>query len=67
VTVPMAMAQVNQRLGKIRVDAIRSDQFDAAPALASTSQITRLEEEKVVGYFGGGYLYAKRSRIEPFL
>lgn len=67
VTVPMAMAQVNQRSGKIRVDAIRSDQFGAAPVLASTSQITRLEEEKVVGYFGGGYLYAKRSRIEPFL
>jgi len=67
VTVPMAMAQVKQRSGKIRVDAIRSDQFDAAPVLASTSQITRLEEEKVVGYFGGGYLYAKRSRIEPLL
>lgn len=67
VTVPMAMAQVNQRRGKIRVDAVRSDQFGLAPTLASPSQITRLEEEKVVGYFGGGYLYAKRSRMEPFL
>jgi len=37
-----------------------------APALASTTQITR-EEEKMIGCFGGGYLYAKRSRFEPFL
>lgn len=67
VTVPMAMSQVNQRRGSIKVDAVRADQFADAPALASTTQITRLEEDKVVGYFGGGYLYAKRSRFEPFL
>ena len=67
VTVPMAMAQVNQRRGSIKVDAVRGDQFSLAPVLASPNQITRLEEEKVVGYFGGGYLYAKRSRYEPFL
>ncbi len=67
VTVPMAMTQINQRRGSIRVDAVRADQFAAAPVLASDRQITRLEEEKVVGYFGGGYLYAKRSRYEPFL
>jgi len=67
VTVPMAMAQINQRRGAVKVDAVRSDQFGDAPALASTTQITRLEEEKVIGYFGGGYLYAKQSRFEPFL
>ncbi len=67
VTVPMAMSQINQRRGSIKVDAVRADQFGLAPALASSTQITRLEEEKVVGYFGGGYLYAKRSRFEPFL
>ncbi|MGI4879378.1 MAG: photosynthetic reaction center subunit H [Janthinobacterium lividum] len=67
VTTPMAMCQVNQRRGTVKVDAIRADQFAAAPALASDSQITFEEEDRVVGYFGGGYLYAKRSRIEPFL
>lgn len=67
VTVPMAMCQINQRRGTVTVDAVRADQFADAPALASPNQITQLEEEKVVGYFGGGYLYAKRSRIEPFL
>lgn len=67
VTVPMAMSQVNARRGTVKVDAVRADQFAAAPALASDSQITFNEEERVVGYFGGGYLYAKRSRIEPFL
>lgn len=67
VTVPMAMSAINQRRGTIKVGAVRADQFAEAPALASGSQITRLEEERVVGYFGGGYLYAKRSRMEPFL
>lgn len=67
VTVPMAMSQINRGRGTIRVDAIRADQFTDAPKLASDRQITRLEEERVIGYFGGGYLYAKRSRMEPFI
>ncbi len=67
VTIPAKMLQVHQRRGRIMVDAVRSDQFADAPVLASPNQITRLEEEKVMGYFGGGYLYAKRSRYEPFL
>lgn len=67
VVIPMTMSQVQQWRGKIKVDAVRADQFGDAPVPASPNQITRLEEERVVGYFGGGYLYAKRSRIEPFL
>lgn len=67
VVTPFAMCQVNARRGTVKVDAIRADQFAAAPTLASDNQITFNEEDRVVGYFGGGYLYAKRSRIEPFL
>jgi len=67
VTAPMAMCQINSRRGTVKVDAIRADQFADAPTLASDSAITLNEEERVIGYFGGGYLYAKRSRIEPFL
>jgi photosynthetic reaction center H subunit len=35
--------------------------------LASPDQITLREEDMVMGYFGGGTLYAKPSREEPLL
>ena len=67
VLAPMFMSQVDKRGGTITCDAIRADQFADAPVIESDSEITMYEEERVQGYFGGGYLYAKRSRLEPFL
>lgn len=67
VLAPMFMSQVNQRRGTVKVDAIRADQFADVPAIESDSQITMYEEERIQGYYGGGYLYAKRSRLEPLL
>jgi photosynthetic reaction center H subunit len=29
--------------------------------------ITLYEEERIVAYFGGGYLYANRARQEPLI
>jgi photosynthetic reaction center H subunit len=29
--------------------------------------VTLLEEDKIMGYFGGGYLYATPERQEPFI
>ena len=37
------------------------------PVTASPDQVTMQEEEKVVAYYGGGYLYALPSRMEPLL
>ncbi|AWW75541.1 photosynthetic reaction center subunit H [Erythrobacter sp. KY5] len=51
----------------IDVTAIRSDQFDAVPAIATAGQITRLEEDKIQAYYGGGYMYATAERSEPWL
>jgi photosynthetic reaction center H subunit len=51
----------------IDIDAIRSDQFDAVPTVATAGQITRLEEDKIMGYYGGGYMYATAERSEPWL
>ena len=52
--------------GKLKVDAIAATS-SPRPGARQPEPVTRLEEEKVIGYFGGGYLYAKRSRMEPFL
>jgi photosynthetic reaction center H subunit len=51
----------------VKVRAITSAQFGQVPGTASTEQITLLEEEKIVGYYGGGHLYATRDRQEPLL
>jgi photosynthetic reaction center H subunit len=35
------------------------------PAIRDASQVTLLEEEKVMAYFGAGLLYAEPSRVDP--
>lgn len=65
VLLPMAMSLIKH--GHVHVDAITAAQFEGVPALGSTDQITRLEEEKVTAYYGAGYLYATPDRAEPIL
>ena len=67
VLAPMAMAVVENGRRQVRIDAISADQYNDAPGLASPVQITRYEEERVLAYFGGGYLYGLRGRTEPIL
>lgn len=62
---PMAMALV--RRDGVTIDAINAADFTGVPKLASASEITRYEEERVVAYFGGGYLYANADRQEPWI
>lgn len=50
-----------------KVRAITSEQFDGVPGLKQPDQITRLEEEKVMAYYGAGTLYATPERQESFL
>ena len=47
--------------------AITSEQFGGVPALANPDQVTRLEEKKIVAYYGGGQLYATPQRQEPLV
>jgi photosynthetic reaction center H subunit len=65
VLAPMAMASVSA--AGVEIDAINAADYDAVPQLASPTEITRYEEERVIGYFGGGYLYANADRQEPWL
>jgi photosynthetic reaction center H subunit len=37
------------------------------PALRHPDQITKLEEEKISAYYGGGTLYADAKRSEPLI
>lgn len=65
VLIPAGFTDV--RGGKVDVPSIYSTHFANVPAIAGTDRITRLEEEKLMGYFGGGLLYADWRRQEPLV
>jgi photosynthetic reaction center H subunit len=67
VLAPMAMSKVKGRTGQVEIDAINAADFAAAPVPGTAGQITFYEEERIVAYFGGGYLYANRGRQEPLI
>jgi photosynthetic reaction center H subunit len=53
--------------GLIQVDAILGSQFADAPGVAKADQVTKLEEDKIVAYYGAGTLYATPQRQEPIV
>ena len=65
VLLPMNFARVEQR--QIRVKSILSHQFARVPRTRLPDQVTLLEEEKVMAYYGAGKLYATPDRQEPLL
>ena len=65
VLAPMAMARL--RKDHVEIDAINAAQFAGVPKIATPGQVTLYEEERIVAYFGGGYLYANAERQEPLL
>jgi photosynthetic reaction center H subunit len=67
VLLPMALSRVNGRRRQVKVKSILARQFADVPLIASPHQVTKLEEDKIVGYFGGGNLYATPARQEPLL
>ncbi len=65
VLLPMNFAYVHR--DAVRVKAILASQFAAVPPLRSPGQVTLLEEEKIMAYFGAGSLYATPERQEPLV
>jgi photosynthetic reaction center H subunit len=61
--VPMTMSRIWG--GRVKINAIYGKHFANVPSIASPTQITLLEEEKICAYYGGGFLYADPSRQEP--
>ena len=61
------MTGIEPKRQGIFVHSIRADQFAGIPVPKSPDEITLLEEDKVMGYVGGGKLYAFKKRLEPAL
>ena len=62
---PMTMSKLKNR--GVVIKALYAHQFAGIPQTKSDKQITLLEEDKIVGYYGGGYLYASSARFEPLI
>lgn len=67
VLLPQNMAVIDKARRQVKTNSIRADQFAGAPVTASPDSVTLREEDKIVGYFGAGYLYASPDRQEPWI
>lgn len=67
VLLPFTMAKVDRRRGQVRTGTVLAAQFVDAPRLKNPDVVTKLEEDRICGYFAGGYLYATPDRKEPLL
>jgi photosynthetic reaction center H subunit len=65
VLLPMNFARV--RRDEVRVHSVLGGQIAGVPMTRSPDQITLLEEEKIMAYYGAGTLYAEPGRAEPLL
>ena len=65
VLLPINFAKVKRT--EVQVDAILASQFADVPGLRTPGQVTLLEEEKIMAYFGAGSLYATPLRQEPLV
>jgi photosynthetic reaction center H subunit len=68
VLVPINFARIRGgRINQVNVRSILAAQFAQVPGLKNPEQVTLLEEEKIMAYFGGGTLYADPGRQEPLV
>jgi len=65
VLLPITFSRI--RRNQVEVHAVYARHFAAVPALRNPDQVTKLEEEKISAYYGGGTLYADAKRGEPLL
>lgn len=65
VLLPHNFAKVHGDRNEIRVQSIFGAHFAQVPGTKSADQVTFLEEEKIMAYYGAGTLYAEPSRAEP--
>jgi len=61
------LSGIEPRQQGIFVHSIRADQFAGIPQTASPDMVTLLEEDKIMGYVGGGKMYAFPQREGPVL
>jgi photosynthetic reaction center H subunit len=61
--IPMNMARIKG--DRVVVRSLYAHNWDGVPVTKSPDVVTLLEEEKIMGYYAGGTLYASADRLEP--
>lgn len=67
VLMPIGFANIEGGRRRIKTSSITAAQFARVPRIASPDRVTLAEEDRIVGYFAGGALYATPRRSEPLL
>ncbi len=67
VLLPVNFTRIDGSRRQVKVASILGAQFAQVPAHANADQVTLLEEDRIMGYYGGGTLYAEPSRREPLI
>jgi photosynthetic reaction center H subunit len=67
VMLPVTLTRISTAANEVRVKSILGHQFVSVPKLKKRDVITRLEEEKIFGFYGAGTLYATAKRSEALL
>ncbi len=65
-SVPIGQRLIGGRPHEIRVDCVCAHHFADAPVRQNPDQVTLLEEDRTMAYFGSGHLYAM-DRREPLI
>lgn len=65
VLLPINFARIGDR--RVEVGSILGAQFAQVPTTRDPDAVTLLEEDRIMGYYGGGTLYATPDRQEPLL
>ncbi len=65
VLLPINFTTMDAARKRIHVKSIYAAQFGSVPGTKNADSVTLLEEDKIMGYYGGGTLYADRRRQEP--
>jgi photosynthetic reaction center H subunit len=65
VLLPINFARIGGR--RVKVRSILGRHFAQVPATRNPDQLTLLEEEKIMAFYGAGTLYADPRRAEPLL
>jgi photosynthetic reaction center H subunit len=67
VMLPAGFVRYDVKGRKVKVASITAAQFAGVPGIASGSQITKLEEDRIMAYYASGHLYAVPSRLGPLV
>lgn len=67
VLLPMHYVTFRPKQRLIKVHAVHAVHFADAPGLRDPDTITSREEDRIVGYYAGGLMYATPARSEPLL